>query len=381
MKKTTILVAILCATVGFSQTVDTDSLQVNSAERILNGTLKKGITIGGYGQIDYNQPEGDNGKLDVHRMVLLFGYKFNDKVQFVTEVEMEHVKELYVEQAFLSYSLTDNVNLKGGLMLVPMGLVNEYHEPTVFNGVERPNVDKSIVPTTWREIGFGVSGKFDDASLKYQAYIFNGFKSINSTKVLGGKNGLRNGRQKGAESTINSPTLSVKLDYYGIRGLRLGLSSYLGDTQPEDDVDDVRGAKVMVKMFGADARYSYKKFKARGQYIHTMLSGTDAYNALYSSDLGSEMNGWYLEASYNLLPAKATKKLVAFARYENYDTNSKVEGNLLKNDLYHRNEWTTGLSLHLAEGAVVKADYQLFDNAATGTEAKGQLNLGFGVWF
>ena len=80
------------------------------------------------------------------RMVLLFGYKFNDKVQFVTEIELEHVEEVYVEQAFLQYSLNDHVNLRGGLMLVPMGIINEYHEPTTFNGVDRPSVDKSIVP-------------------------------------------------------------------------------------------------------------------------------------------------------------------------------------------------------------------------------------------
>jgi hypothetical protein len=386
MNKFTILVALLLTTLGFSQTpkdsTKVDNLQQNSAQRILSNTIKKGITIGGYGQIDYNQPNGDqgeNGTLDVHRMVLLFGYKFNDKVQFVTEVEMEHVKEIYVEQAFLSYSLTDNINLRGGLMLVPMGLINEYHEPTVFNGVERPGVDKSIVPTTWREIGVGVSGKFDNLSLKYQAYIFNGFSSVNGTKVLGGSNGLRNGRQKGAESNINSPTLSGKVDYYGIKGLRLGVSAYLGDTQPEDVVEDDRGAKVMVKMFGGDARYSYKKFRARGQYIQTFISGAKEYNALNSSNLGSKMNGWYGELAYNVLPIAKEKKLYAFARYSEYNTHQSVDG-FTANDSYDRNILTTGLSFHIAPGAVVKADYQ-FINTKVVDDATGGLNLGLGVWF
>lgn len=386
MKKLAVASALLVAMLGFSQTpkdsTQVDVLQQNSAQRILSNTIDKGITIGGYGQIDYNQLDGDqgeNGKLDVHRMILLFGYRFNDKVQFVTELELEHVKEIYVEQAFLSYSLTDNINLRGGLMLVPMGLVNEYHEPTTFNGVERPGVDKSIVPTTWREVGVGVSGKFDNASLKYQAYIFNGFASVNGTKVLGGSNGLRNGRQKGAESTINSPTLSAKLDYYGIRGLRLGASAYLGDTQPEDDVEDVRGAKVMVKMFGGDARYSYKKFRARAQYIHTFISGAEDYNTLYATDLGSEMNGWYGELAYNVLPTSKEKKLFAFARYEEFDTQVKTEG-FTTNDSYDRNVLTTGLSFHIAPGAVVKADYQ-FLNSKVDDDATGALNLGLGVWF
>lgn len=386
MKKFTILVTLLITAFGFSQTpndsTNVDNLQQNSAQRILSNSIKKGITIGGYGQIDYNQADGDqgeNGKLDVHRMVLLFGYKFNDKVQFVTEIEMEHVKEIYVEQAFLSYSLTDNINLRGGLMLVPMGLVNEYHEPTTFNGVERPGVDKSIVPTTWREIGVGVSGKFDDLSLKYQAYIFNGFSSVNGTKVLGGSNGLRNGRQKGAESSINSPTLSGKVDYYGIRGLRLGASAYLGDTQPEDVVEDDRGAKVMVKMFGGDARYSYKKFKARGQYIQTFISGAKEYNALNNSNLGSKMNGWYGELAYNILPIAKEKKLYVFGRYSEYNTHQSVDG-FTANDSYDRNILTTGLSFHIAPGAVVKADYQ-FINTKVVDDATGGLNLGLGIWF
>ena len=384
MKKVIILASLLMASVGFSQEKKIDSVKVvkdvevlNSAGKMLQGNLDSRITIGGYAQIDYNQTDGDqnkSGKLDVHRMVLLFGYKFNDKVNFITEIEMEHVKELYVEQAFINYSLTDNVNLKAGLMLVPMGLINEYHEPTVFNGVERPNVDKYIVPTTWREIGIGVSGKFDDLSLKYQAYIFNGFKSDG----LGGEKGLRGGRQKGAESIINSATLSTKVDYYGIKGLRLGLSSYFGDTQPEELIEDVRGAKVMVKMIGGDVRYSYKKFMARGQYIYTFISGADDYNLLNGTDLGSELRGWYVEGAYNVLPKTKEKKLYVFTRFEDYDTHASFSG--ISSDSYRRKEITTGLSFHIAPGAVVKADYQ-FLNTDARDDSTGQLNLGFGVWF
>jgi hypothetical protein len=385
MKKISLAFASFITVFAFSQTV-TDSLymnpqnQQNAAQRILSGNVSSGVTVGGYGEITYNQPEGDNGELDVQRLVLLFGYKFNDKVQFVTEVELEHVEEVFVEQAFLQYTLSDNINLRGGLMLVPMGILNEYHEPTTFNGVERPSIDGSIVPTTWREIGFGVSGKFDDASLRYQAYVFNGFASVNGTNVLGGSNGLRNGRQKGIQSTINSPNFAAKLDYYGLPGLRLGLSGYFGRTQAEDDEDDVDGSDVGISMVGLDARYAYQRFTARGQFIHADLSDTEAYNALYSSDLGSALQGWYLEAAYNLLPLTKQQQLFAFARYEDYDTHASVEGGLLKNASYDRNEWTLGLSYKVAPGAVVKADYQIKDNA-TSTERPNQLNFGIGVWF
>jgi len=380
-------IAIVMSSVCGAQTISQDSSktgnqQINAAQTILNNNKINGITVGGYAQVDYNQPEGENGNLDVHRMVILFGYKFNDKVQFVTEIEYEHVKEVFIEQAFLSYNVSNDFNVKGGLMLIPMGIVNEYHEPTTFNGVERPNVDKSIVPSTWREIGIGVSGKFDDTSLRYQAYIFNGFASVNSDKVLGGSNGLRNGRQKGSESIINSPNFSAKLDYYGIPGLRIGASGYFGRTQAEDEVSDVEGSDVGVSMFGLDARYNHNRITARGQFIHTLISGADKYNNLYEANLGSELKGWYLEAAYNLFPLDKEQRLDAFVRYEQYDTHAATkDADISRNLAYNRDEWTAGLSYHIAPGAVVKGDYQLLNNAIEGNKATGQLNFGFGVWF
>jgi hypothetical protein len=387
MKKLILLISIIISGVVSAQTISQDTTatknqQQNAAQNILNGTSSKGITIGGYAEVDYNQPEGANGTMDVHRLVMLLGYKFSDKVQFVTEIEYEHVKEVYIEQAFLNYNLNDHVNIRGGLMLVPMGIVNEYHEPTTFNGVERPNVDKSIVPSTWREIGVGVTGRFNEVSLGYQAYVFNGFTSVNGEKVLGGSNGLRNGRQKGAESTINTPNLSAKLDYYGLPGLRLGLSGYLGRTQAADDIQDINGADVGVSMFGFDVRYINKRFSARGQYIHALITDANDYNTLYETNLGSELKGWYAEVAYNLLPLGKEQKLDAFMRYEMYDTHAATkDANITRNLSYNRNEWTSGLSYHVAPGAVVKADYQLIDNAAEGNKTKGQLNIGFGVWF
>lgn len=339
------------------------------------------LTFGGYGEIIYNQPESLNGKLDVQRLVVLMGYKFSDKVGVLTEIEYEHVNEVYVEQFYLNYKLTDNFNIRGGLMLIPMGIVNEYHEPTYFNGVNRPSVDGSIVPTTWREIGAGVAGKSDEMSLSYQAYLFNGFKSYDGTKgYIGGSNGLRGGRQRGINSTINKPNFSAKVDYYGIQGLKFGLAGYFGRTQATDNVDMLDGADVGIAMVGLDARYNYNRFNARGQYIYTDITDAVAYNTLTNMKLGSAMEGWYLEASYNLLPTDKEQELHAFTRYELYDTHAKVEGSLAKNKAFDRNELTFGLSYHVAKGAVLKADYQIKDDA-TAISVKNQFNLGIGVVF
>ena len=392
MKKLVLLFTIFAVSNSYAQTVQ-DSItfdpqkQLNAAQRILSGNYGGAVTVGAYGELVYNQPESQNGVLDVHRLVLLFGYRFNEKTQFVTEVEIEHVEEVFVEQAFVNYAVAPNVNLRGGLMLVPMGIVNEFHEPTTFNGVDRPNVDHEIIPTTWRELGVGVSGRFNEISLGYQAYVFNGFKSTMSdggsgiTGFLGGKSGLRGGRQKAIESTVDSPTFSAKLDYYGIPGLRLGLSGYFGDTQAEDDIEDMDGANIGISMIGLDARYAYQRFAARGQFIHASLSGTEAYNNLTNRDLGSALQGWYVEAAYNLLPQEKKQRLFAFARYEQYDTHADTAGSLPRNDAYNRTDLTTGLSYHIAPGVVLKGDYQFRDNAVSGGDVANQLNFGIGVWF
>jgi hypothetical protein len=392
MKKISILLASFITVFSYSQTVQ-DSItfdpqkQLNAAQRILSGNYGKSVTVGAYGELTYNQPESSNGELDVQRLVLLFGYNFNDKAQFVTEVEFEHVEEVYIEQAFVNYAFSSSISFRGGLMLVPFGIINEFHEPTTFNGVERPELDNVIVPSTWRELGIGVTGRFNELSLGYQAYIFNGFKSTSFdgsggvNGALKGSNGLRGGRQKGIQSTIDSPTLSVKFDYYGLPGLRLGLAGYFGDTQAEDAVESIDGANIGISMVGLDARYAYQRFTARGQYVYASLSDTEAYNNLTGNDLGSLMKGWYLEGAYNLLPQTKEQRLFAFLRYETYDTHADTDGSLQRNDAYNRTDITLGLSYHIAPGVVFKGDYQFRDNALSGSDVDNRLNFGIGVWF
>jgi hypothetical protein len=366
---------MLMGSMAISQVVkDTSNIPQNSL------STNNKVTFGGYAQIDYNEKNGsDVGNLDVHRLVMLFGYKLNEKVSFLTEIEYEHVKELYVEQAYLSYKANNNFDVLAGLMLVPMGIINEYHEPPTFYGVERPNVDKYIVPTTWRELGFGISGRIDNASIKYQAYIFNGFKSFaGGNGILRGSDGLRKGRQKGAESIVSSANFSTKIDYYGINGLRLGLSGYFGDTQTDDT--SIEGSTVGVSMIGMDARYKLNQLELRSQYISTSLSGTEEYNALTGKDLGSQMNGFYLELAYGF-DLKGKEKLSPFIRYEAYNTHADVDGGIELNKEYDRNEMIIGLNYKVADGAAFKIDYQFADNALAGTDTTKSFNAGVAVWF
>lgn len=394
MKKfLTLAVFVLAAlSVSAQMTSNQQGQYFNTADNVLARNSK--LSIGGYGEIHYNQglanQERSNGLMDVHRMVMMFGYNFNEKTQFITELEFEHVKEIYVEQAFLQYKLNSMVNFRAGLMLIPMGIVNEYHEPVAFNGVERPLIDGVIAPSTWREIGAGITGNILPLSLKYQAYIVNGFNGYNGSAKLNGKKGYRSGRQKGAESYISSPNLSAKVEYFGIKGLNIGLSGYFGKTQSTlyngiADSDDAAlamadSSSVGISMLGADARYTNGGLQLRGQLYVSSNSNVDQYNDFTGSDLGSAMYGYYVEAAYDVFNgSELDGQLLPFIRYSEYDTHSSVSGNVTKNDDYKLTAITTGLGWKITPGAIVKADLQ-FTETASG-KFKRTFNAGVGVMF
>lgn len=399
----TIFLAVI-AFVSNAQTAATDTTTsntyLNTANRMMQTDRK--LTIGGYAQIDYNQPINsgtyENGKLDVHRLVLLFGYKFNSRTQFITEIEVEHVKEIYVEQAFLDYRINNYMNLRAGLMLIPMGIVNEYHEPPTFNGVERPLLDKYIVPTTWRELGIGLTGNVPNANFRYQAYIVNGFASYNDNgPTLRGSDALRKGRQKGAESFVSSPNLAAKVEYYGFKGLNIGLSGYFGNTQStlyngleknnDEAIAYADSSVVGISMFGLDARYNLKGVLLRGQLNFANISNTEQYNFISNpddgiNDLGSALFGYYIEAGYNVFQSANNIKtqLIPFIRYSEVDTHYKTAAEIEQNDAYKRTIVTTGLGWKVSPGAIFKADVQFVKTDAD-ESANTTFNAGVGIWF
>jgi hypothetical protein len=382
-----------------AQTDTLSNVYQNTADQMLANKSK--LNIGGYGEVHYNQPlnkdKKDLGTLDVHRMVLFFGYNFSSKTQFVTEIEVEYAKEVWVEQAFLQHKLNSWANFKAGLLLVPMGIINEYHEPTTFNGVERPVIDNKLGLSTWREVGAGFSGTILPASLKYQLYVTGGLNGYDTKAIFNGSAGLREGRQKGSKAYVNSPAFSGKVEYFGIKNLNVGLSGYLGKSQSKlysnlDDDNSTGLAKadssvVGISMVGADARYNLKGLELRGQIYLASISNTEEYNVFTKSgqknnDLGSKMTGYYVEAGYNVLQevAKTKMELVPFIRYEFYNMHQSVEGPVVVNDAYKSTVITGGLTCRLTKNAVLKTDLQWTKPASTGEWSK-VLNAGIGVMF
>jgi hypothetical protein len=363
---------------------------------------KPGLTIGGYGEIHYNQPINDNqfdlGTLDAHRLVMFLGYNFSKKTQFVSEIEFEYAKELWVEQMFLQHKINKYVNFRAGLLLIPMGIINEYHEPTTFNGVERPVIDNKIAPSTWREIGLGFSGNIMQIKTKYQVYMVNGFSGHDGTNAMfSGSKALREGRQKGSKAYIISPSFTGKIEYYGAKNLNVGFSGYFGGSQSrlysnldkENDamVQKADSSVVGISMLGFDARYNHKGIKLTGQFYYTSISNTDQYNTFSAksgkpNDLGSGMIGYYAEIGYNVFkPIKSIRiELMPFVRYEAYDTHHKVQSPVVRNSGYYNTVITTGLTYVLVKGAVVKADIQFFKSDAE-EEYNKVFNAGFGIMF
>lgn len=397
----TIIYMILLVALGLKaqDTTTVEGIYSNSTETLLNSDGK--LSIGGYGEVHFNQPITKNqkelGTVDLHRMVMFLGYNFSKSTQFVSEIEFEYAKELWVEQAFLQQRINKFINFRAGLMLVPMGIVNEYHEPTTFNGVERPIIDNRIAPSTWREIGAGFAGTILPASIKYQVYVMNGLNGYDTKAVFTGATALREGRQKGSKAYVHSPSYTGKIEFYGVKNLNVGLSGYFGSSQSKlysklSDENTSLIAKadssvIGISMLGFDARYQLSALELRGQAYYTSFSNTDQYNKFTATsgknnDLGKSMVGYYVEAGYNVFKhcSRVSQQLIPFVRYEFYDTHNTVDELTVDNKAYENKVITTGLTLKLNKNAVIKTDLQ-FSKSAASTEYKKTINAGIGVMF
>lgn len=348
------------------------------------------FSFGGYGEIHATIAEGDdadgdsNDQLDIHRFVAYIGYDFADWLKFTSEVEIEHAMvssgdsgELEIEQAYLDFLLTDYANVRVGRTLVPVGYLNQHHEPTNFNGVERPNFYKSIIPTTWWSDGVGLFGSLGD--LSYQVSVLGG---LDGSEVS--SSGIRGSRLKERPS-LNDPAYALRLDYTPFASrdlkLRLGTSFYysgLNNGNKGDD-PDLQGD---LTIYEADFNLNVKDFDLSGAMAWEEIGGVENLAA----GVAEEIFGYYLEAGYHYFPASwQTGKLakadaVFFVRYDDYDTQDKMPSGVLADPSKDRHDWTMGLTFKPVPNVVVKADYQILKSEAA-TDPDNTINLGIGWQF
>ncbi len=324
-------------------------------------------TIGGYGELHYNNLDGSGGasdkdEIDFHRFVLFFGHEFTDRLRFFSELEVEHALsgddkpgEVELEQAYLDYDLTDNHTARAGVFLLPVGILNETHEPDTFYGVERNPVEARIIPTTWWEGGVGLHGNFGEG-WSYDLYGHSGL-------AVESDYGIRGGRQKVAEAEATDPAFTARVKYTGIPGLEIAASAQY---QADITQDRVNGAPETADASLLEAHIVYQN----GPFGMRALVARWDIDADAAEAIGrDEQWGFYLEPSF-----RVTDNLGFFARYSQYDNEAgdrSLDG--------EKRQYDFGVNWWLHENAVVKADYQHQDNE-DGADQDG-FNLGIGYQF
>lgn len=338
-----------------------------------------GLSFGGYGEFLYQNFDSrtrvDNA--DALRAILYTGYKFNDRVIFNSEIEYEHANTartgaVEVEFAYLDYLVRPELSFRAGLMLMPVGLTNEQHEPTAYFGARRPQVDNRIIPTTWNELGAGVFG--DVGPITYRAYLTT---SLNSDAFTAA--GIRNGRQLGSQAKANDFALVGRVDWRPFEGTMIGGSLYSGDSGHERNY----GGRVQMAEVHADARF--RGFTARGVFARGTIDDAAAINTnnrlTGNGSVGEEFGGWYVEGGYDITTVLGLGEasITPYVRYEDFDTQRSVPVGFLRNAANEQNILTIGVAFKPIPQTVIKIDWQDMDNeAGTGID---QWNLGLGYIF
>jgi hypothetical protein len=284
-----------------------------------------------------------------------------------------------MEQIYLDYLISPAFTLRAGLVLPPIGIVNETHEPPTFNGVDRPLFDHDVLPTTWRELGVGAVGTLPGSSgLSYRVYLLNGLKAEGFDAV----SGVRGGRQEGQNATFANPSFTGRLEW--VRpGLRVGGSFWYGGSANQDPALGTGTFDNAVGLLSADVRYDVGPLMFRGVVANVSIADAEEINAAFGNNVGSRIAGAYVEGAYNLLSALApasAQRLNAFLRYEQYDTHADVPAGVIKDESLARRITTFGLSYKPVYNVVFKGDYQLQRTKAELAEGE-LLSLGIGYQF
>lgn len=347
--------------------------------------INQGVSIGGYGEVLYENfaSEAEDGaasgltdQVDAVRAIVYVGYKFDDRLLFNSEIEVEHVDEISLEFAYLDYRLRDDVGVRAGLLLAPLGLINELHEPPVFLGTQRPVTETLIIPSTWAEDGIGLFG--NTGQIAWRAYLMGSFDAAGF-----GAAGLRDGRQGGSEALASDFGVAARADYTGTPGLVVGGSGFVGQT---GQGRELAGEPVDGTVFLWDAHADYR---ARGWDLRGLIAGAavddvaalNQLNGLSGAEgIGSSMLGWYVQAGYDLLGTRATsQQLIPYARYEQVDTQRKVAAGFAADPANDLTVTSLGLEWKPVPQVVTKLGYQIRSNEAD--SGVDQLNVELGWLF
>ena len=340
--------------------------------------IDSGVSIAGYGEVLYENYASETSQYDMLRAILYAGYRFNDKFLFNSEIEVEHAKEIFVEFAYVDYLATPNFGLRAGMLMIPMGLVNEFHEPTVFIGAERPVTESRIIPTTWRENGGGFYGAFDNVA--FRAYVVNGFNGAKFSSA-----GLRGGRQKGGKALADDMAFTGRLDITPIPGAFFGASFYTGGSGQSQVLDDSgRTYGVRTDIFDVHAQVQARGVDFRALFAQAGLDDTSMLNQVLGlegkSGVAEKMQGGYVQLGYDLLsqsPGAAGVALTPYLRYEKVDTHTALAAGFTRDPGKNNTYTTFGIELKPNPGVVLKVDHMWVGNAVDSGVDQFNVSVGY----
>lgn len=332
-------------------------------------------TLGGYGEMHYNNLDAEDSsrdlkEVDFHRFVAFVGHEFTDRIRFFSEIEIEHslvrdtadgsgTGEVEIEQAYLEFDLNESLTAKGGLFLLPIGILNETHEPNTFYGVERNEVESIIIPSTWWEGGAAISGRYGNG-LSWDFALHSGLE----TPTTGSSAyRIRSGRQKVSNASADNLALTARLKYTGVPGLELAASVNYQDDASQiggDGLDD----GILVSVHGI---WSRGPFNLRALWSQWNFNG-DAIE-LAGVD---QQTGWYVEPSLRL--GRPAHDWGVYTRYQD------LEGARAQDQF---DQWEVGLNYWPTGNVVLKFDYRDRSHdllSARDRDFKG-IDLGVGYQF
>ncbi|HWR21137.1 MAG TPA: hypothetical protein VN444_04665 [Verrucomicrobiae bacterium] len=356
--------------------------------------MPRGLSIGGYGEANANFFVGDNegpGKKrdvgDLLRFVTYIGYKFSDRIILNTEIEYEHAKvqpttsssggDVEIEFATLDFLLTERANIRAGLLLMPMGFINEMHEPTTYFGNLRPEVEQRIIPSTWRELGVGLHGTILPG-LTYRTYVTNSLNAKGFSKT-----NIRGTRQNGNRALFEDFAWTTRLDYTPTPGLLLGGSIFWGDTG-QDQLFDGKEIAANLRLYEFHGQYQYRGLQLRALFAQGHISDADVLSAELKTPISRRIVGGYAEASYDILPLVfpgTDMSLSPFIRFERLDTQADVPSGFTADKSKDIRVINAGLSFKPIPNVVLKLDYRNLDGKGKEGQIADELNVGLGFIF
>ncbi|MDN5870249.1 MAG: hypothetical protein L0H73_05955, partial [Nitrococcus sp.] len=382
-------------------------------------TTKPGVSIAGYGQGFYQWSDAQTNKANLLRQTFYFGYRFNDWIVFNSEIEFETKAEVEgetsgqsvdpiptpdeegeegeierefeaaAEFAYLDFLFDRRFNVRAGMLLLPLGFINQVHEPPTFYGNLRPVVETAIIPTTTRENGVGFYGDLFSGTPASMTYALYGINSYDASGLEA--DGLSHVRQNGA-AIAEDLAVTGSLSWQPTLGLTLGGDFFAGDTAQNGDFN---GRNVFMTLYDLRAQYKFRGLRVRALFAQAHINNAQVVNHALQEDeplnaIGSKMTGWYVEAAYNILPwivNRPSQSLSPWFRYSQLDTQQNVPNSIRSNTddfvtspTFDRRVIATGIDYKPISQVAIKLDYRNFDFKGS-SDDENQIIFGLGYYF